>query len=381
MAGNAARRGDDSNMNVGKLASFGLNFATFWGLIVALGYMVNVLCSQEFRLGVSSKLFHKPSAIYLTTGDLTRISGLFVSNTLYKLFRGNPFSLRSVTVSIFLSVLFQLAVILVIVALGEFDALRDYVVIPIFQQNIVSCAVCIFSIVLMDYLSFMQTMYFMSYGSRASLFSLLFTAYADLFLSINIFLLIFPVFVIAYVLGHSDVHGAAGILVYNSVSTSEVRDQALRKIQWDGKIQYLNLSYADAKGIEHESVSSGLIPPSPENLALYKSRGISAEDVPNYIEDAYSLIYFDLISSDPNVETAKPESIFLNGKARGIRIKPFSPLSFFRNAYTNLPVTLWTLYGSDIELVRHLRRACRRISFLLCKKKLGLRMRMEKFFV
>jgi hypothetical protein len=69
-------------------------------------------------------------------------------------------------------------------------------------------------ILIIDHLSFLQTYYFIKYASRAGgILEMLFIAYADVVLSVNIFLFIFPLFVVAFACGAMSIpyHGRMDI--------------------------------------------------------------------------------------------------------------------------------------------------------------------------
>ena len=180
-----------------------LDFVSIWSFFLSFGAILNQACRLEFRHRVATAVFGLASNYAPGTLALESLTRQFLEVTLFRLFGPKTFSARSLLISSFLSTGFFIlfTVFLQVIYKHPVSFTWSWFV-TIFKANpfwpIMAVVICL----ALDWLSYAQTSYMMRYASKSgSLIEIVFIAYADIVLSINIFVFLFPVAVIAFTLG------------------------------------------------------------------------------------------------------------------------------------------------------------------------------------
>jgi hypothetical protein len=178
-----------------------IDTCTVWALFIGVGALLNSICQPEFRTAVGARVFgaeEKHPKAPLKIGEIAR---LYINNTIFRFFRKNPLTLDAFYRSILLSISFLVAIFVILCVFSGIESIT-----AVFSRILDEKAIWVFLflafIILLDWLSFLQTYLFMKFASVSGFLQIIFVAYADLILSVNIFLFIFPLSVVAFILGH-----------------------------------------------------------------------------------------------------------------------------------------------------------------------------------
>jgi hypothetical protein len=180
------------------------NFLTCFGTLIALGLFLETISTREFCERVGRYVFSKHWVDAAHRISLGQMSADFINNTIFRFFKRSAFSFNSLFKSAILSAVMFIIICLIIQLLGKYDftSLPKRILLnQVIRNNGVFFLLSIFFYIMTDYLSFIQTYYFMKYASAfKSVFHIIFIAYADLILSLNIFVFIFPISLMFFLL-------------------------------------------------------------------------------------------------------------------------------------------------------------------------------------
>ena len=198
-----------------------VDYAGIWGFLISLGIFLNSLSRQSFRHRIASFLVapepdNGPDVGALVS--LAQLSKQFIDNTLISFFGAQPFALRAVLRSTILSVLTVTCLFFVswYVSGLSFEGFSRPA-IQAFSQSPGATVLSILCLLLIDFLSFVQTFLFMRYAFQSSgLLEIVFLAYCDIALSISLFIFSFPVIIGIYIIGNLT-HSSQGIYDYSYI--------------------------------------------------------------------------------------------------------------------------------------------------------------------
>ena len=89
-----------------------IDFTTVWALFLAIGGVLNLICTAEFRAAVGARIFGSPTYHPKATLKIGQIAQLYIDNTILRFFGPNPLSIKALTRSVLLSIAF-LALVLI----------------------------------------------------------------------------------------------------------------------------------------------------------------------------------------------------------------------------------------------------------------------------
>ena len=178
-----------------------IDFTTVWALFLAIGGVLNLICTAEFRAAVGARIFGSPTYHPKATLKIGQIARLYIDNTILRFFGPNPLSIKALTRSVLLSIAFLALVLIGLCLLTGKEAISKLSDV-IFNQGIFWVTLFFAIVLFLDWVSYLQTYLFMRFASVSRFFEIVFIAYADIVLSINIFLFIFPLALVTFLLGH-----------------------------------------------------------------------------------------------------------------------------------------------------------------------------------
>lgn len=211
------------------IASALIDFAGCMGLFVALGVLLNSFSSRAYRVVVADRFLTPKREDKLP--PIKDLASDFISNTLFRYFGLSMLSknafLRSTTLSVgfFCILLVFFAIISEDSASNNVTSMDAYAMIfsSFLNLPVSFLLLSILFIIILDWASFLQTYYFMRYASRCSTFGeMVFIAYADIVLSINVFLVVFSVSIMALIWG-------AMFIPYHSITHYSFFDNSIAR--------------------------------------------------------------------------------------------------------------------------------------------------------